>query len=107
MTPKIKEIESSPSKETSAVVQLHPPLYELALQAVSQSRAEYNEHREEEYFKRDDPNANSPSTKELVKTFSIDRYPVRMQCDGATDLTGDLMVKSIMEKSFDTFRKIL
>ncbi|PHU24935.1 hypothetical protein BC332_03267 [Capsicum chinense] len=29
---------------------------------------------EEEYFKRDDPNANSPSTEELVKAFSIDRY---------------------------------
>ncbi|KAF3665975.1 hypothetical protein T459_05535 [Capsicum annuum] len=32
---------------------------------------------------------------------------MRMQCDGATDLTGDLMVKSVMEKSFDAFRKIL
>ncbi|KAF3646083.1 hypothetical protein FXO37_20635 [Capsicum annuum] len=69
--------------------------------------AEDNEHGEEESFKRDDPNANSPSIEELVKTFSIDRYPVRMQCDGATDLTGDLVVKSIMRKSFDTFRKIL
>ncbi|KAF3651759.1 hypothetical protein FXO38_16442 [Capsicum annuum] len=48
---------------------------------------EYDEHEEEEYFKRDDPNANSPSAKELVKTFSIDHYPVRMQCDGANDLT--------------------
>ncbi|PHT69065.1 hypothetical protein T459_28552 [Capsicum annuum] len=55
--------------------------------------AEDNEHGEEESFKRDDPNANSPFAKELVKTFSIDRYSVRMQCDGATDLTGDLMVK--------------
>ncbi|KAF3653755.1 putative protein EIN4-like [Capsicum annuum] len=53
--------------------------------------AEDNEHGEEEFFKRDDPNANSPSVEELVKTFSIDRYPVRMQCDSATDLTGDLM----------------
>ncbi|PHT33219.1 hypothetical protein CQW23_29556 [Capsicum baccatum] len=93
MAPKIKEIESNPSKGTSAVAQLHPPLYELALQALSQSGAEDNEHREEESFKRDDPNANSPSVEELVKTFSIDRYPVRMQCDGATDLMGDLVVK--------------
>ncbi|PHT54349.1 hypothetical protein CQW23_08811 [Capsicum baccatum] len=69
--------------------------------------AEDNEHGEEESFKRDDPNANSPSTEELVKTFSIDRYPVRMQCDGATDLMGDLVIKSIMGKSFDAFRKIL
>ncbi|PHU08932.1 hypothetical protein BC332_20792 [Capsicum chinense] len=37
--------------------------------------AEDNEHKEEEYLKRDDPNANSPSTEELVKTFSIDHYP--------------------------------
>ncbi|PHT31835.1 hypothetical protein CQW23_28172 [Capsicum baccatum] len=87
MAPKIKEIESSSSKRTSATAQLHPPLYELALQALSQSGAEDNEHGEEESFKRDDPNANSPSIEELVKTFSIDRYPVRMQCDGATDLT--------------------
>ncbi|KAF3652030.1 putative glycerol-3-phosphate 2-O-acyltransferase 6-like [Capsicum annuum] len=92
MTPKIKEIESSPSKGTSEAAQLHPPLYELALQVLSQSGAEDNEHGEEESFKRDDPNANSPSIEELVKTFSIDRYPVRMQCDGATDLTSDLVV---------------
>ncbi|PHU14651.1 hypothetical protein BC332_15856 [Capsicum chinense] len=50
---------------------------------------------------------NCPSAKELVKTFSIDRYFMRMQCDGATDLTGDLVVKSVMGKSFDAFRKIL
>ncbi|PHT83504.1 hypothetical protein T459_11947 [Capsicum annuum] len=37
--------------------------------------AEDNEHGKEESFKRDDPNANSPSVEELVKTFSIDRYP--------------------------------
>ncbi|PHT48542.1 hypothetical protein CQW23_12750 [Capsicum baccatum] len=49
--------------------------------------AEDNEHGEEECLKRDDPNANSPSTEELVKTFSIDRYPMRIQYDGATDLT--------------------
>ncbi|KAF3663031.1 hypothetical protein FXO37_12200 [Capsicum annuum] len=92
MTPKIKEIESSPSKGTSAAAQLHPPLYELALQALSQLGAEDNEHGEEEFFNRDDPNTNSPSIEELVKTFSIDRYLVRMQYDGATDLT-DCKVK--------------
>ena len=32
---------------------------------------------------------------------------MRMQCDGATDLMGDLVVKSVMRKSFDAFRKIL
>ncbi|PHU17252.1 hypothetical protein BC332_12947 [Capsicum chinense] len=69
--------------------------------------AEYDEHGEEECFKRDDPNANSPSAEELVKTFSIDRYPMRMQCDGAIDLMDNFMVKSAMEKSFYTFRKIL
>ncbi|PHU07842.1 hypothetical protein BC332_24331 [Capsicum chinense] len=41
---------------------------------------EYDEHREKECFKSNDPNANSPSTKELVKTFSIHHYPVRMYC---------------------------
>ncbi|KAF3651949.1 putative glycerol-3-phosphate 2-O-acyltransferase 6-like [Capsicum annuum] len=69
--------------------------------------AEYNEHGEEECFERDDANANSPSTEELVKAFSIDYYPVRMQCDGASDLMGDFMVKSSMGKYFDTFEKIL
>ncbi|PHU07807.1 hypothetical protein BC332_24296 [Capsicum chinense] len=53
---------------------------------------------------RDDPNANSPSTKELVKTFSIDRYPVRMQCDGATDLMGDFVVK---ESYFEQYLDLL
>ncbi|PHT62184.1 hypothetical protein T459_33997 [Capsicum annuum] len=91
MAPKRKKIESSPSKGISAAAQLYPPLYEFALQALFQSGAEANEHREEESFKRDDPNANSPSTEELVKTFSIDHYPVRMQCDGATDIIGDLV----------------
>ncbi|PHT25338.1 hypothetical protein CQW23_35030 [Capsicum baccatum] len=54
--------------------------------------ADDNEHGEEECLKRDDPNTNSPSAEELVKTFSIDHYPVRMQCDGATDLMGDFMI---------------
>ncbi|PHT31422.1 hypothetical protein CQW23_27759 [Capsicum baccatum] len=53
--------------------------------------AEYDEYGEEEYFKRDDADANSPSTEELVKAFSIDRYPVRMQRDGAADLTDDFV----------------
>ncbi|PHU29509.1 hypothetical protein BC332_01602 [Capsicum chinense] len=66
-----------------------------------------DEHGEEEYFKRDNPNTNSPSTVELVKTFSIDRYPVRMQCDGTTDLIGDFVIKSAKKKSFNAFRKIL
>ncbi|PHU23880.1 hypothetical protein BC332_08987 [Capsicum chinense] len=101
------KIESSLSKGTSEEARLHPPLYELPLQALSQSEPEYDEHGEEKYFKRGDTDANSLSTEELVKAFSIDRYPVRMQCDGTADLTGDFMVKSAMEKSFDAFRKIL
>ncbi|PHT34292.1 hypothetical protein CQW23_26092 [Capsicum baccatum] len=96
MAPKIKEIESSLSKGISAAAQLHPPLYELVLQALSQLGVEDNEHREEESFKRYDPNANIPSVEELVKTFSIDHYLVRMQFNGATDLKGDLMVKWII-----------
>ncbi|PHT54385.1 hypothetical protein CQW23_08847 [Capsicum baccatum] len=107
MAPKRKEIESSPSKGTSVATQLHPPLYELSLQALSQSGAEDNEHGEEGSFKRYDQNANIPSIEEFVKTFSIDCYPVRMQYNSSTDLTGDLVVKSVMGKSFDNFRKIL
>ncbi|PHU09093.1 hypothetical protein BC332_20953 [Capsicum chinense] len=90
MAPKRKETESSPSKGTSEVVRLHLPLYELALQALSQSEANDNEHGEEEYFERYDPNDNSPSTEELVKTFSIDSYPednnVRFQMKMVSDL---------------------
>ncbi|PHT87134.1 hypothetical protein T459_09240 [Capsicum annuum] len=98
MASKRKEIESSLNKGTSAVAQLHPPLYELALQALSQSGAEDKEHGEDESFKRDDQNANSPSAEELVKTFSIDHYPMRMQCDGATDLMGRSFLSKNSEK---------
>ncbi|KAF3667780.1 hypothetical protein FXO37_09851 [Capsicum annuum] len=101
MDPKRKKIKSSPSKGTSAATRLYPPLYELALQTLSQLRAEDNKHGEEEYLKRDDPNANSPSDEELVKTFSIDRYPVRMQCDGATDLTGPKVIDGIKIELFE------
>ncbi|PHT54125.1 hypothetical protein CQW23_08587 [Capsicum baccatum] len=59
--------------------------------------AEDNEHGEKKSFKRDDPNTNSPSAEELVKTFSIDRYSVRMQCDGATDFMGDLVVTKYLD----------
>ncbi|KAM3361280.1 hypothetical protein P3S68_016134 [Capsicum galapagoense] len=101
MAPKRKEIESSSSKGTSEAARLHPPFYKLALQALSQSGAEDNEHREEEYFKRNDPNVNSLYAKELVKTFSIDRYPVRMQCNGTTDLTGKMkMVYDLLKCRF-------
>ncbi|PHT36765.1 hypothetical protein CQW23_24465 [Capsicum baccatum] len=93
MVPKRNEIKSSPSKGTSATTRLHPPLYDLALQVLSQLGAENSKHGEEESFKRDDPNTIRPFVEELVKTFSIDHYPVRMQCDGATDLTSDLVVK--------------
>ncbi|KAM3248617.1 hypothetical protein P3L10_010386 [Capsicum annuum] len=107
MASKRKETESSPSKETSVAARLHPPLYELALQALSQLGAEDNEHEKEEYFKRDDQNVNSPFAEELVETFSIDRFLVRIQCDGAKNLTGDFVVKSSIGKSFNAFRKIL
>ncbi|KAM3323173.1 hypothetical protein P3S67_004324 [Capsicum chacoense] len=107
MVPKRTEIESSLSKGTSETARLHPLLYELVLQALSQLGTEYDEHGEEEYFKRDYANTNSPSTEELVKAFSIDRYPMKIKCNGAADLTGDCVFKSVMGKSFDPFRKIL
>ncbi|PHU28857.1 hypothetical protein BC332_00950 [Capsicum chinense] len=77
MTPQRKEIKSSSCKGTSAAARLHPPLYELALQALSQPETEDNEHGEEESFKRDDPNANRLFAEELVKTLNIDFYPVK------------------------------
>ncbi|PHU05058.1 hypothetical protein BC332_25880 [Capsicum chinense] len=69
-----KETESSSSKTTSEAARLYPPLYELTLQALSQSGVKDNGFGKEECFKREDPNANYPSTKELVKTSSIDHY---------------------------------
>ncbi|PHT37931.1 hypothetical protein CQW23_21504 [Capsicum baccatum] len=50
---------------------------------------EDNDQGKEECFKRYYPNANNLSAEELVKTFSIDYYLMRVQCNGATDLTGD------------------
>ncbi|PHU05479.1 hypothetical protein BC332_26301 [Capsicum chinense] len=76
MTLKRKRTKSSSSKGTSKAARLHPTLYELALQALSQLRAEDNKHGDEEYLKRDDPNTNSLSTEELIKTFSINHYPI-------------------------------
>ncbi|PHT51734.1 hypothetical protein CQW23_06196 [Capsicum baccatum] len=107
MAPKRKVIQSSPSKGINKAARLHPPLYEHALQELSQSRAEDNEHGEVEYFKRDDVNANILFTKKLDKTFSIVSYPMRMKCRVSTDLAGDFMVKSSMGKSFYAFRKVL
>ncbi|PHT35984.1 hypothetical protein CQW23_23684 [Capsicum baccatum] len=103
--PKEKKTKSGPSKRASEAARLHLPLYELALQVLSQSRAEDGEHREKECFKSNNPNANIPSIEELVKTLSIDSYPVKIQCDGATNLTSDFVVKSAMGKYFDAFRK--
>ncbi|PHU24580.1 hypothetical protein BC332_09687 [Capsicum chinense] len=107
MASKIKGIESSPSKRTSAAAQLHPPLYELALQALSQPGAEDNEYKEEESFKRYDPNANSPSVEELVKTFSIDHYPVRMEsCYGKyLDLLEDNNARFQMKMVYDLLKR--
>ncbi|PHU00696.1 hypothetical protein BC332_30483 [Capsicum chinense] len=74
----LKKNESSLSKGINAAARLHPPLYELVLQELSQSRAEDNKHGEEKYFKRDDPNSDSPFAEELVNTFNIDHYSGRL-----------------------------
>ncbi|PHT32029.1 hypothetical protein CQW23_28366 [Capsicum baccatum] len=107
MDPKRKETESSPSKGKSEAARLHPPLYELALQALSQSGAEANEHEEEEYFKRDDPNANSPFTEEFVKAFNIDRYPMRMEsCFGQyLDLSEDNNARFQIKMVYDLLKR--
>ncbi|PHU02548.1 hypothetical protein BC332_27799 [Capsicum chinense] len=68
MAPKRKEIESSPSKGTSAAAQLHPPLYELALQVLSQSGEEDNEHG----YTYSDPK-KAPRTPKKGKGKSNDR----------------------------------
>ncbi|PHU07245.1 BTB/POZ domain-containing protein SETH6 [Capsicum chinense] len=44
MISKRTETESSPSKRTSEAARLHPSFYELALQVLSQSGEEYDEH---------------------------------------------------------------
>ncbi|PHU13971.1 hypothetical protein BC332_15176 [Capsicum chinense] len=98
MAPKRIETESSQSNGTSVAARLHPPLYELSLQALPQSKAEHNKHGEEECYKRDNPNTNSPSTEELVKTFNIVSYPMRMQCDCATNLQVDVTVEATVEQ---------
>ncbi|PHU13071.1 hypothetical protein BC332_20001 [Capsicum chinense] len=55
----------------ATAAQLHPPLYELALQAVSQSEAEDNEHGEEESFNRDDPNRIALPSKSWSKPSAL------------------------------------
>ncbi|PHU04651.1 hypothetical protein BC332_25473 [Capsicum chinense] len=109
MTPKRIESESSPSKGTSEAARLHPPLYGLTLQALSQSKAKDNEHWVEESFKRADLNNNSPSTEELVKTFNIDTYPVRMQCDDCESVacSNQSRVENAIFSYFDRIKKEL
>ena len=134
MTPKRKESESTPKKGRSKVVRLHSPLDELVVQddevekddkneereeeEGEEGEDDENEHEEEESFTRDpelrsksqhdlnvniDP--NSPSTEEFVKTICIDNFLMRMQCDGATDLTSDCVVKSAMKNSLTHLEK--
>ncbi|KAF3676019.1 putative protein EIN4-like [Capsicum annuum] len=63
--------------------------------------AEDDEHGEEGNFKSEDPNANSPFTKELIKNLSIHHYTVRIQCDGDTDLMSDFEVDVTLEATTD------
>ncbi|PHT82213.1 DNA-directed RNA polymerases II and IV subunit 5A [Capsicum annuum] len=63
------------------------------------------EHQEEGCFKRDDADGNSPSTKELVKAFNIDHYPMRMQCDGAADLTEDNNARFQMKMVYELLKR--
>ncbi|PHU00525.1 hypothetical protein BC332_30312 [Capsicum chinense] len=77
------------------------------MKALSQSEAEDNEHGDVECLKRDDPNANSPSTEELVQTFSIDSYPVRMDsCFGQyLDLSEDNNARFQMKMAYDLLQR--
>ncbi|PHT51048.1 hypothetical protein CQW23_10795 [Capsicum baccatum] len=63
--------------------------------------AEDNEHGEEESFKRDDPNANSPSAEELVKTFSIDRYHEDNNARFQMKMVYDLLKRRFMYENKD------
>ena len=49
----------------------------------------------------------SKAQHDLDKTFSIDKFEVEMPIDNPIYLTGDFVVKSVMGKGFDEFRKIL
>ncbi|KAF3679620.1 hypothetical protein FXO38_02671 [Capsicum annuum] len=66
-TPSMLAVTSFTEPENPATQALPSPM--------APEEIEYDEHREEEYFKRDDADANSPSTKKLVKAFYIDCYP--------------------------------
>ncbi|KAK4356019.1 hypothetical protein RND71_024990 [Anisodus tanguticus] len=48
-----------------------------------------------------------PSNDEAVKSFSIEKFRVRMPLDEQGDLNGDIVVKSVMGKPFDNVRKTL
>ncbi|KAK4366721.1 hypothetical protein RND71_014601 [Anisodus tanguticus] len=48
-----------------------------------------------------------PSTDEVVKSFIIEKFQMRMSLDKHADLNGDIIVKSVMGKLFDNFRKTL
>ncbi|XP_060190719.1 uncharacterized protein LOC132619993 [Lycium barbarum] len=66
---------------------------------------EGDEGGEEDAKTEKDP--NRPSIDEVVKSFSIENYSVRMTLNGNNDLSGDIVVKSRMGKGFDKFRGIL
>ncbi|XP_059279558.1 uncharacterized protein LOC132033568 [Lycium ferocissimum] len=52
-------------------------------------------------------NPNRPSIDEVVKSFSIEKYGMRIPLNENNDLSGDIVVKSSMGKGFDKFRGIL
>ncbi|KAF3654000.1 hypothetical protein FXO38_07550 [Capsicum annuum] len=74
---------------------------------------EENESEEEEKDKKDDNDSlmgreiRSKSQHEVVKTISIDRFQVVMPIDDPAKVTGDLVLKCQLEKSFDEFRNIM
>ncbi|KAH0679844.1 hypothetical protein KY284_020929 [Solanum tuberosum] len=45
--------------------------------------------------------------EDVVKTFNIDKFQVKMPINDPTNLTGDFVVKSAMDGKFDAFRTIL
>ncbi|PHT98780.1 hypothetical protein BC332_32300 [Capsicum chinense] len=66
--------------------------------------AEDNENGKEEYLKRDYLNSNSPSSEELVKIFSIDRYP-ESYFGQYLDLSEDNNVRFQMKMVYDLLKR--
>ncbi|KAJ8555087.1 hypothetical protein K7X08_000022 [Anisodus acutangulus] len=58
----------------------------------------------ESYSTCTDP--NKPSTDDVVKSFSLDKYSVKMSLDVHNDLSDDIIENPSIRRNFDKFRAI-